>query len=822
MQKLKNAITGGSNHLYDQLKYSMKRADKIDIIVSFLMESGVKLLLPDLKAAKQRGAEVRILTGNYLQITQPSALYLLRQELGEDLDLRFYSEAHQSFHPKAYLFHYWEDDAEYNEIYIGSSNISYSALTSAIEWNVRLDAQKNKDAFIEFHNAFEQLFAQKANPVTDEVLEEYSRKWHQPRVMKDLQNYEKKETEIVVDKPEPRGAQIEALYELRKTREDGFNKALVVLPTGTGKTLLAAFDSVGNKKILFVAHREEILRQAKKSFQWLYGTTKTCCDFSGSSKDCECDIVFAQVQTLGKEVYLQPNWFAPDVFDYIVIDEFHHAVAANYRRILEYFQPKFLLGITATPERLDQQNIYALCDYNIVYDVRLSEAINKGWLVPFRYYGIYDATVDYEKINCKKGKYDEEELEKSLLVHTRQDLILRHYRKYPSKRALGFCTSKKHANAMADYFLQNGISAAAVHSGEGSMNREEAIEKLETGKLKILFSVDMFNEGLDVKAVDMVLFLRPTESPVVFLQQLGRGLRLQEGKDYLTVLDFIGNYKKAYMIPQLLSGKAALAAGKDNRIVVSQQEVYPDDCLVDFDLELIDLFQRQRAQEQGIAEQIETAFYTVKEELGHIPSRTELCLNLSGAVLDLIAKNPKQSPFKNYLAYLQKLGLLNEQQQKLYQGAGGEFIHMIETTAMTKTYKMPLLLAFYRPDGIQSSVTDSMVYHSFLQYYRTGRNRVDMLQDKSTKNFAQWTEKEYVSLAKRNPVHFMLKSHGQWFCQKDDCVLSLSESLRPWLQNPEFIRQMKDAIDYRTLDYYRKRFQSGRWYQLENEVEKNE
>ena len=815
MNKIGNAITGDSNHLYKQLKNSMERADRIDIIVSFLMESGVKLILPDLKEAQKRGAAIRILTGNYLQITQPSALYLLRKELGDELDLRFYSESRRSFHPKAYLFHYVEDEKEYNEMYIGSSNISYSALTSAIEWNFRFHQEENPGAYGEFQQAFEQLFEEKATQVTEDVLWEYARRWKQPNAMKDLRKYEQEVIQPVLDKPEPRGAQIEALYQLENTRKEGFEKALAVLPTGTGKTLLAAFDTKGFQKILFVAHREEILKQAKKSFQWVYGSEKTYGDFSGDLKETREDIIFAQVQTLGKDEYLNEQWFAPDAFDYIVVDEFHHAAANQYRRIIEYFKPEFLLGITATPERLDRQNVFALCDYNVVYEVRLPEAINKGWLVPFRYYGIYDVHVDYDTISWKNGKYDEKELEQSLMIHKRQETILRHYLKHRSSRALGFCVSTEHADRMAEYFNSRGIKAAAVHSKPSSMNREEALQELEDGKLKILFSVDMFNEGLDVKSVDMVMFLRPTESPTVFLQQLGRGLRTVEGKEYLTVLDFIGNYKKADLIPYLLTGKTSLSEARGSRNVLPQQEEYPDNCLIDFDLELIDLFQKMRAQEQTTAERIHSVFSEIMENLGHVPSRTELYENLYGDDLELFISKKKLSPFGNYLGYLDAHNLLTEDEKAFYNSEAAGFIEMIETTAMSKSYKMPLLLAFYHPEKIYGCVTEKMVYESFYQYYHTGRNKADMLQDKSTKNFEQWTEKEYLKLARQNPINFMLKTHGEWFCEKENCEMALHERLTPWLENPVFIRQMKDSIAYRTMDYYRKKFKSGKWAQLE-------
>ena len=432
------------------------------------------------------------------------------------------------------------------------------------------------------------------------------------------------------------------------------------------------------------------------------------------------DIVFAQVQTLGREEYLTGKWFAKDEFDYIVIDEFHHAAAGNYWRIIDYFRPKFLLGITATPERLDRQNVFALCDYNVVYEVRLPEAINKGWLVPFRYYGIYDVHVDYDTITWKNGSYDEKELKQSLMIYKRQEIILRHYLKHRSSRALGFCVSTEHADRMAEYFNSRGIKAAAIHSKSSSVNREEALQQLEDGNLRILFSVDMFNEGLDVKLVDMVLFLRPTESPTVFLQQLGRGLRTVEGKEYLTVLDFIGNYRKADLIPYLLTGKTNLTAARESRSIIPQPEDYPDNCLIDFDLELIDLFQKMRSQEQTISERICSVFYEVIEKLGHVPSRTELYSNLYGDDLVLFISKKKISPFGNYMSWLHNLGLLTEEEEVFYQSESVGFIEMIETTAMSKSYKMPLLMAFYHPDGIRSCVDAKNVYESFYQYYHTG------------------------------------------------------------------------------------------------------
>ena len=344
---------------------------------------------------------------------------------------------------------------------------------------------------------------------------------------------------------------------MKETRAEGAKKALVQAATGVGKTYLAAFDSKNYERVLFVAHKEEILKQAADSF-YNVRNSEDYGFFNGNTKCTDKSVIFASVATLGKTEYLNETYFSSDYFDYIVIDEFHHVVSEQYRRIVSYFTPKFLLGLTATPERMDGRNIYELCDYNVPYEISLKEAINKGMLVPFHYYGIFDET-DYSKLRIIRGRYDEKDLNKVYIGNARRyDLIYKYYCKYSSKRALGFCCSRAHAEEMAKQFSQRGIPSVAVYSNadsEFSMERGEAIEKLKAGEIKVIFSVDMFNEGVDVPSVDMVLFLRPTESPIVFLQQLGRGLRKSKGKEYLNVLDFIGNYEKAGRTRFLLTGK---------------------------------------------------------------------------------------------------------------------------------------------------------------------------------------------------------------------------------------------------------------------------
>ena len=795
-----NSITGDKDHIYPKLKQSFKTATTIDIIVSFLMESGVKLLLQDLKEALNRGVKIRILTGNYLKITQPQALYLLKSELKDKVDLRFYNNPNKSFHPKAYMFHNPID----SEIYIGSSNISRGALTSSIEWNYRFLKSTAPNDFKVFYDTFEDLFNNHSLIITDEVLKDYSKQWTRPNIYKDIEKEESKE-DNVINIFEPRGAQIEALYSLEKSREEGFDKGLVVAATGIGKTYLSAFDSAKYNKILFVAHREEIIKQAAQSFKNVRNSDDIGFFYS-NQKDTKNSFIFALVQTLGKEQYLNEEYFSKDYFDYIIVDEFHHAVSSNYKKIIDYFTPKFLLGLTATPERLDSKDVFALCDYNMVYEVRLKDAINKGWLVPFRYYGIYDETVNYEHIDYKNGKYDDKQLEEALMLNKRGEIILNHYLKYNSKRAMGFCTSRHHAEYMAKVFNENNIPSAAVYSGEKgeySEDRNIALSKLTSGELKVIFSVDMFNEGLDVPAIDMVMFLRPTQSPTIFLQQLGRGLRKFKDKKYLNVLDFIGNYKKANLVPFLLSGKEYSASEcKKNK---QGDYEFREECIVDFDFKIIDIFKKQAEREMKVKDKVKEQFEVVSQMLGYRPSRVELFTYIDDEVYQNI-RSKAMNPFSNYLEYIKENDKLTHDEEILYNSRGREFINMIETASMSKTYKMPVLLAFYNYGDIKMEISEDDIYKSFYNFYRKGSNKVDMLKDKGTREFETWDKKKYVSLANNNPIKFLLKTHGEFFKEKEQCLIALQDDLKDIISNEAFKKHMKDSIDFRVESYYKNRF----------------
>ena len=811
-----DVMTGGSDRrmqLYYQLIQSLKKADSVDIIVSFLMESGVKMLLEELDNALKRGAKIRILTGNYLGITQPSALYLLKKKLGSRVDMRFYNEKERSFHPKSYIFHY----ERYSDIYIGSSNISRSALTSGIEWNYRFSSVSDPKNYEKFYQVFEDLFEHHSIIIDNEELKRYSQNWHRPAVAKDLERYEyshqneenKSEDTKVRLLYEPRGAQIEALCALEDTRAEGAKRALVQAATGVGKTYLAAFDSKSYERVLFVAHREEILKQAAASFRNVrnsedYGF------FTGEEKSTDKSVIFASVATLGRSEYLSEKYFAPDYFQYLVIDEFHHAVNEQYQRIVKYFKPQFLLGLTATPERMDGRNIYEICDYNVPYEISLKDAINKGMLVPFHYYGIYDDT-DYSGLHLIRGRYDEKELNETYIgnVH-RHDLIYKYYCKYGSKKALGFCCSRAHAEEMAKEFCERGIPSAAVYSnanGTYSEEREKAIEKLKSGEIRVIFSVDMFNEGVDITSVDMVMFLRPTESPIVFLQQLGRGLRRSKGKEYLNVLDFIGNYEKAGRVRFLLTGRTL---GKNEYYNPADRSAFPDDCLIDFDMKLIDLFSEMDKKHLKVRDQIRNEYYRVKEFLGRIPSRMDLFTYMDDDIYRVAITHSKDNPFKRYLDFRKELGELTEEENLLYSGIGREFINLIENTNMSKVYKMPVLMAFYNHGNVRSQVSEEELLDSWKEFFSTGTNWKDLDRGITYEKYCSISDKEHIKKILQMPVHFLQESGKGFFVKKEGTALALKEDLTDVILQPAFGEQMKDVIEYRAMDYYRRRYEEKR------------
>ncbi|MCK5800635.1 MAG: DEAD/DEAH box helicase family protein, partial [Deltaproteobacteria bacterium] len=461
--KEEGLVVGGEiQPLRPHLLSELVCAAEVDIAVAFVKDSGVQSLLEHLRDFLDRGGRLRLVTGDYLNLTDPPALHKLLDLIG-DHQLRVFDcdVAKTGFHPKAYIFH--PHDGELGSVaFVGSSNLSGPALGQTVEWNYRV-VDAGQEGFKSIVGAFEELFTHPATrPITREWVAEYakrSRPWspvaNQPPT--DI------EDEPVVHPPKPHGVQVEALEALQRTREQGNKAGLVVLATGLGKTWLGAFDSHRPEfsRVLFVAHREEILGQALNTFRrirpdGIFGR------YTGKEKVSDADVLFASIQSLGKKWHLLN--FEPEAFDYIIIDEFHHAAARTYRQLIEHFEPKFLLGLTATPERSDGGDLMALCGENLVFRLDLLRGIERKLLCPFRYFGVPDV-VDYSNIPWRSRHFDERELTEALATKKRAQNALEQYRDRarPGSRTLAFCSSKRHADFMAGYFRDAGLRAVAVH-----------------------------------------------------------------------------------------------------------------------------------------------------------------------------------------------------------------------------------------------------------------------------------------------------------------------------------------------------------------------
>ncbi len=444
-----------TTNLIDTIERLAGEASEIYILTSFIMKSGVKKLLPALQKAGNRGTDIHIGTGDYLHITQPDALQLFVDKLPE-ANVRMWQSGGRSFHPKAYLFRM----KDVGHVIVGSSNMSASALTGGIEWNVSAgDSELFETALAEFEAIF---YHDHTIPMNMETVKKYRERydefhrnhsiaaqWTKAEEESMMLEGPSDQAEFIVEMKEPytyklapRPAQEEALAALHATIVEQYERALVVMATGLGKTYLAAFFAKRFKRVLFIAHREEILEQAKKSFLHVH-PDRTAGILNGTYKEKDADMIFASVFTLNSNHHLHS--FQPDDFDLIVIDEFHHAASKSYEKIRHYFTPKFFLGITATPDRMDNKDVYSICDGNVAYRIHFLEAIQKQWLAPFHYYGVYD-DADYSSVTWLGARYDEEELLAVQMRTEMVDKILQAWLKHKQTRTIGFCSSIKQAD----------------------------------------------------------------------------------------------------------------------------------------------------------------------------------------------------------------------------------------------------------------------------------------------------------------------------------------------------------------------------------------
>lgn len=605
------------------IEEELGRCSSFEMSVAFITLGGLEPLLMRLKELEERGVQGRILTTDYLTFSDPKALRKLNNF--PNIDIRMFNSAtlNKGFHTKGYIFHY--EDGTHKAL-VGSSNLTSLALTENKEWNILFSSLNRGELLREMTQEFEALWS--TSEPLDHILDVYEEMYRQK------QEILREQPVVSMDSArlEPNSMQVAFIDQFQQAIERGEKRGLLISATGTGKTYASAFAmrDMNPKRALFLVHREQVLRTARMSYEKVFGSTKSTGIFSGTSHEGDADIVFATVQTMSRDNYL--HQFKPQDFDVVIIDEVHRAGANSYQKILGYFDAKYYFGMTATPDRVDGFDIYELFDHNILYEIRLQQALEESLLCPFHYFGITDLSID--------GILPDDKTEARHFTYLTSDERVKHvmeqaeYYGHSGSRVKGlmFCSTKREAKALSEKF--NGLGLRTIPlTGEDSQDaREEAVRRLtidevepgfEQEHLDYILTVDIFNEGVDIPEINQVIMLRPTESPIVFVQQLGRGLRKVPNKEFVVVLDFIGNYQNNFMIPIALSGDRTYNKDAIRRYVMEGTRVLPGASSIHFDTIAREQIFRSIDNAKTGLRFLRSKYTEFKNKLGRIPTMCE-------------------------------------------------------------------------------------------------------------------------------------------------------------------------------------------------------
>lgn len=739
------------------IDWELKNCNEFWISVAFVTTSGIATIMNTLLELQKKGVKGKVLVSQYLNFSQPEALKKLL--LFDNIELKISVEG--NFHSKGYLFR----NDKLHDLIIGSSNLTANALCVNKEWNLKVSATFDSyiicNALSVFQNEFD-----RAQVVNDEFIYEYEVIYHKHREFYYLQT-ETLESSIG-RKVIPNEMQNIALRNLEDIRAAGKSKALLISATGTGKTFLSAFDAYkfNPGKFLFVVHRKNIAEAAMKTFKTVFGKNKSMGFYSGNHKEKDSEFIFSTVQTISKDAHL--NEFSPDHFDYIVIDESHHAGADSYKKIMGYFKPKFILGMTATPERTDGFDIFGMFDHTIAYEIRLHKAMAEDMLSPFHYFGITDIAVNGEVLDDKTDF-------NRLTSRERVDRVIENAKLYGCDtgivRGLIFCSSIEECLSLSKSFNSRGFRTLALTGGNSDEERSAAINRLESDsikdKLDYIFTVDIFNEGVDIPSVNQIILLRPTQSAIVFVQQLGRGLRKVKGKEYLTVIDFIGNYSNNYLVPIALYGDTTYNKDTLRKLMASGSSLIPGASTINFDeFSMKKIFESIDKANLSLKKDLVQDYQLLKFRLGRIPM-----------MMDFIEQGARD-PFQ-YVTYSKSyFNFLVSQEVSLFQQLTAQQRDLME------------LFSTEIANGVR--VEEVVILQELLSANKLSIGELSrILKDKFEINISEATSN---SCVRNINFQFVRKPKDIVYIEND--LMKLSDDFILNLKNVEFKRYLEDALAY--------------------------
>lgn len=757
--------------------------DGFAISVAFITMGGITPLLQTFRELEQRGIPGKILTTDYLMFSEPKALRILSEFKNIKVKMFVTPNAKEGFHTKGYIF----KKEEMYRIIVGSSNMTLSALTTNREWNTKIVSVEQGEYAQNVVAEFEQLWNAQQSLPFEQFIESYTEVYIKNKVIQKQKEIARRAEvpSLEIYRLQPNSMQVGFINNLRKIYEAGEDKALLISATGTGKTYASAFAAreLQFKRVLFLVHRNQIAKQAMKSYRKVFDGKVSMGMVAGKYQDYDADFVFATVQTLSKEDML--NRYGRDEWDLIIIDEAHHSSADSYKKIMDYFTPKLWLGMTATPDKRDDnlegRNIYEIFNHQIAYEIRLQNAMEENLLCPFHYFGITDL-----EVIADAGKSIEEKV-KHFRYLTSEERVLNVMKQaeffgYSGERVKGliFCSRIDEAKELSHKFNDKGWRTRVLSGSDSEAVRAETIERLAGEEaqdaLDYIISVDIFSEGVDVPEINQIIMLRPTESPIVFIQQLGRGLRKAEDKEYVVVLDFIGNYRNNFMIPIALSGDRSYNKDNIRRYVTEGGRVIPGASTIHFDeISRKRIFQAVDNANFSDIKLIRENYTNLKNKLGHIPALSDFDKYGEMDVLRIFDNNSLGSYYKFLVKYEKEYTIrLSEDEEKVVEFvskklASGKRVHELELLRRLLKYHHGLMKILKK--SLKENYDCSMDEHCV-------KNVVNMMTNKFATSVAKKTYAPCV------------------FLEKEDVDYKVSKSFDEMLQNPDFYHILEELIDF--------------------------